>query len=119
MSLDKPILLSLGGRGIRGLATAPNARELLVVAGSEDDKPNFALYRWKRINFMPTRIRGLAFGTLSPEGIIVRPSGTVDLASDDGDRIVDGRRCGDWSSEGDDARHKRFRMVRVPNATLR
>ena len=112
-NLSAVALLSLGGRGIRGMATL-GVSDLLLVAGPEDDRRDFALYRWAGQDHDAIALPAVDFGTMHPEGVVVRGPGAVYVVSDDGEEIVDGKRCSQWPFIGDGADRKRFRMARVP-----
>lgn len=69
----KAIELDLGGRGIRSLAR--NARsEYLIVAGSSDDRADFALYTWSGHPQDVPRLRKADLTGLAPEGIVDVPA---------------------------------------------
>ncbi|MCA3314739.1 MAG: DUF3616 domain-containing protein [Roseomonas sp.] len=109
-----PILLNLGGRGVRSieyLEGAPADRRYLIVAGRADGGDDFTVFRWSGERGEPAlEIAGAAsllrrltdvsdsrwgerfrFG---PEAMAVAPGEqTLYLLSDDGDRMVDGSEC--------------------------
>lgn len=109
-----PILLNLGGRGVRSieyLEGAPADRRYLIVAGRADGADDFTIFRWSGERGAPAQeiasaaslLRRLADESdprwgerfrFGPEAMIADPEGqTLQLLSDDGDRIVDGSEC--------------------------
>jgi hypothetical protein len=56
-------LLSLGGRGVRGMATFPRSSDILVIAGPEDDRRDFAVYRWAGPGHDASPLPAMDFGT--------------------------------------------------------
>jgi hypothetical protein len=93
---DKPILLDLGGRGIRDMAHWGDG--FLMIAGDIKDpfdaaaKPS-RLYRWKGGEQDKPTDLNIDFGDLNPEAIVVFGEGLdarVLLLSDDGKMLVDG-----------------------------
>jgi hypothetical protein len=90
-------LLDLGGRGIRALEGTPDGRYYLL-AGASDDTKDFALFSWDGRNTTPTLLlAGPLLNDLNPEELIAGPQtggvSTLQLFSDDGDRLVGGRKC--------------------------
>lgn len=112
--LGDPSLLSLGGRGIRGMTTLPNSSDILIIAGPKDNRADFALYRWSGPGQDARPLPAIDFGTLHPEALLVRAPGAVYVVSDDGDEVVDGKRCGDLPFTPGNARKKRFRVAKLP-----
>jgi hypothetical protein len=104
-----PIRLDLGGLGIRDLAFWQG--EYLISAGPYDGQGQFRLYRWAGGTARPRHLRGIHFGDLHPEAIIIYPDlgfHKVQLLSDDGTRSIDGCLCKQLSES-----QKRFRAVWV------
>jgi hypothetical protein len=111
-----PILLDLGGRGIRSLERVGN--EYLVVAGPHATaaqspvKPSFALFRWAGgARQAPAFVRWLDAGSFRPEAMFFDPDAQdLYLLSDDGDEPVGAKDCKDK----DVARKKKsFRAMSV------
>lgn len=95
-------LLDLGGRGIRSFDALPNGKGFVIVAGSFDDTPNFAVFRWAGDATGPTPVPGLTFTDFRPEALFINePAGaptpaaalTLSLLSDDGDVVIEGKPC--------------------------
>lgn len=86
----EPILLELGGLGIRSLEYAPALGEYLIVAGSHKagaDEPLQILYRYNMTTGVLTEIDG--FEIITPEGLFELPgSGDIFMVSDDGMLLV-------------------------------
>jgi hypothetical protein len=115
--LGRPILLDLGGRGVRSIEYAdgaPSERRYLIVAGPPGDGDDFTLYRWSgEPGDRPAEIPGAAAAfrrfaeepdergerfRFGPEALVVDggSGATLRLLSDDGDRPMggpDGRTC--------------------------
>lgn len=87
-----PIELDLGARGIRSLELV--AATYYIVAGPTGDDGRFALYRWSgRAGDAPEAI-AVDLATLRPEALFAIPgTASIELASDDGGILVDGREC--------------------------
>ena len=92
--LGAPVELDLGGRGIRSLERV--GAIYYVVAGPVGDSGTFGLYRWSgRADDLPVPV-ALELGTLRPEALFAIPgTGSIELLSDDGGILVDGRECKD------------------------
>ncbi len=90
-----PILLDLGGRGIRSLERMESG--YLVVAGPPDDNGAFALYTWSgSAGDPPVESKSVDFGDLHPEALFAVPgTDRVSILSDDGNVQVDGEDCKD------------------------
>jgi hypothetical protein len=125
----QPILLNLGGRGVRSIEYfegAPSDRRYLIVAGRADGGDDFTLFRWSGERGAPAlEIAGAAsllnrlagesdsrwgerfrFG---PEAMVLNPEGqTLHLLSDGGERIVDGSEC---QADGSPIQRRSFRGV--------
>jgi len=113
----EPVLLELGGLGIRSLEMVNGS--LLIVAGpsgpgTPKDGPAIpsALYRWNgQFESAPERLRlfGSELGTplFNPEALFVQGDSLV-LLSDDGKLAIDGKRCEDLPRP-----QRRFRELRI------
>ena len=92
-----PILLDLGGLGVRSLELSPESRSYWLVAGSAADGGEFRLYRWTRAATTEELdpARALSFGNdRSPEALLLRPgSGELVVLLDEGDRKVGQEAC--------------------------
>jgi hypothetical protein len=91
-----PILLDLGGLGLRDIGS--NGHGYYLVAGPDNGKADFRLFFWPGGNTAPQPIAGVTFPKITPEGICVRDvNGRTDLllVSDDGNRKFDGTDCKD------------------------
>jgi hypothetical protein len=112
-----PVLLELGGLGIRSLEMVNGS--LFIVAGpsgpgNPKDAPAIpsALYRWNgRFDSTPERLRvfgpELATPPFNPEALFVEGDSLV-LLSDDGKVPIDGQRCEDLPRP-----QQRFRELRI------
>ena len=83
-----PILLDLGGRGIRSIERVGNG--YLIVAGPMGDADNFALFRWTGgATEAPVNTHLSLPGNFSPEALVaLQGSDDVLLLSDDGARCA-------------------------------
>lgn len=98
----KPILLDLGGLGIRSMERRGN--EYIIVAGPYGEVGDFTLYRWSGVPTDPPKtIRGIKFGSLHPEALFFDAEGAY-ILSDDGKQPFDGKNC---------EMQRRFRGFRV------
>lgn len=104
-----PIVIDLGGRGVRGLASLGG--EYVIAANDpEGDHHRPALFKWDGASRHPSAIPGLQFGDFNPEAVAILPDsqgGQVLLLSDDGSKQVGHDRCKDLQ----DLRLRRFRSV--------
>lgn len=90
-----PITLDLGGRGIRSIELGPDS-SYRMVAGPVADSGNFALYRWSGKTGDAARALPLDLKNLRPEALFAVPhTDMVQILSDDGGVIVDGKSCKD------------------------
>ncbi|URF08018.1 DUF3616 domain-containing protein [Cupriavidus campinensis] len=88
-----PVLLDLGGRGIRSIERV--AHGYVIAAGPVADDGTFALYRWSgAASDRPVAFGQSAIATLKPEAIFTMP-GTqrLRILSDDGGVLRDGVEC--------------------------
>jgi len=106
--LGAPVELDLGNRGIRSLQRI--GAEYLIVAGPIGDDGTFALYRWSGGQAeAPVELK-LDLGSLRPEALFPVPSSDrVQLLSDDGGVMIDGRECKKLPLAS-----QRFRSLTVP-----
>ena len=104
-----PILLDLEGNGIRGMASTGNT--YLIIAGPIGTEGRMFLHQWKGPGTQATKVGGIEFGDLNPEGVTFLPTRPpkVLLASDDGTREIDGIAC----KELTDFKKKQFRSVLI------
>lgn len=112
--LGRPVLLHLGGLGIRSLEYWPERSSYLIVAGpTGDEEASCRLLRWsgppsdklELLDNVDFDRMGIDGGT--PEGLLIEPnSGTVYFLFDEGRRIVDGVQC-------KDAPKRSFRSVSI------
>jgi hypothetical protein len=87
-----PILLDLGGLGIRDLANWEG--QVLILAGPYDQDKDFRLYVWSGGTDSPKVISGLDFRQITPEALVVFPQSAAFLVlSDDGTLKVQGIDC--------------------------
>ena len=108
--LGLPIEIDLDGRGIRSIEFIPQLREYLILAGPPSSG-SIRVYRWSgATEDKPRRIKGIDFGSLTPEAFVVYtgPSGLeVQFLSDDGTRDMAGTPC----KTLENASQRRFRSV--------
>jgi hypothetical protein len=106
---DEPILVDLGGRGVRSIDKVGN--EYLIVGGPVADTGTFALFRWQGDPAQPPKILVELPSGYFPEALLPVPgSKEVDLLSDDGSKQPDAV-CG---SVGKAKQQFRSLRVRVP-----
>jgi hypothetical protein len=107
----EPILLELGGLGIRSMEYSPYYRAYLIAAGPADERAEFALYRWsgerderpvkeytfaqKARAFTPEAL--IVFGD-SPKLLVLSDDGSIvvdvaDASECMAGELLDGRRC--------------------------
>ncbi len=110
-AFGEPILLDLGQRGIRGLASRHD--QVLILAGAHDDTPRTRLFIWKPGEPEATPLPQPAIPaslTFNPEGLEPQDqtdSQTFLLASDDGTVRINNREC----KRLRDPAEKRFRTL--------
>jgi len=91
----EPVLLDLGGLGIRSLEHWPAHDGYIVVAGASDNAPGSRIYEWSGRNEPP----GLLVDnmqTLNPEAVTLVGGGATDellVLSDDGTLQIRGEEC--------------------------
>jgi len=90
-----PVLLDLGGLGIRSLERVGG--RYLIVAGPTADEGKFRLFRWDRRNLeLLSELSDLpSLAGLKPEGLVEIGPGRVMLFSDDGSVMIGGQECKD------------------------
>lgn len=83
---SEPILLDLAGLGIRSIEYSHFHKEYFIIAGSFNDSPKFALYRWcGNREKQPVLIRQFNQTDFNPEALITfRNSHKLFILSDDG-----------------------------------
>jgi hypothetical protein len=85
--LGKPIPLQLDGLGIRDLAWSDAADAMLIVAGTQNDTPDFRLFSWSGKEEERPKLLD-RIDELNPEAVVAWDAQRVLLLSDDGDRLV-------------------------------
>ncbi len=89
-----PILLDLGGLGLRGIGSAKTGYYL--IAGPIDNEAECRLFTWDGGNTPPQLLKDVRFPGINPEAICFHDaSGRADfyLFSDDGTRSIGGKDC--------------------------
>jgi Protein of unknown function (DUF3616) len=89
----EPILLNLGGLGVREIALWQN--DYLIVAGSHDGRGRSRLYQWAGGNAEPREISEVDLKDFNAEALLVYPDHRwpFQLLSDDGTMMIDGVAC--------------------------
>jgi hypothetical protein len=111
--LGQPILLPLGGRGIRDILYFEATGSYLIIAGPYDDTGDFKLYRWSgAVAAQPEPLDGLNFEDMHPEALVsyLADKTAIQVISDDGGMPVAGKPCKD---SGIPPARKSFRSVWV------
>lgn len=101
-----PILLDLGGRGVRDLARVDS--DLYILAGNPDGGGKTHLYRWAGADTVPTRVETPKLKGLNPEALVPVGSGRdrrLLVLSDDGNLT---------RNQGLEPERRTFRAVEVP-----
>ena len=90
----EPILLDLGGQGIRDIALC--GTNYIVVGGPYNSRDKFHIYRWSGPGSDLLRFKVKGLSSFHPEGIVIYPDkglAGIQILSDDGqhleDRLVD------------------------------
>jgi hypothetical protein len=107
----EPVLLDLGGLGIRSLEFWRGHDRYIVVAGASDGTPGSRLYEWSGGN-EPPRLLMDKMQTLNPEAVAVVGSGGLEqllVISDDGALQIRGDDC----KKLKDPNLRRFRAIAV------
>jgi len=95
----EPILLDLGGLGIRDMACWDG--QYTIIAGTYDGKGQSHLYEWLGGTSTPRRVPHTHLKGLNPEAIIFYPDKggeQFQLLSDDGKKLVNGKPCKEWAN---------------------
>jgi hypothetical protein len=90
--LGVPMLLDLDGLGIRDMVFADDA--YVIIAGPSGGKGRFRLYTWSGPGKRPRQVKGLNFGDLHPEAVVIYPDKRLSefqLLSDDGSEWIGDR----------------------------
>lgn len=84
----EPILLNLGGRGIRDIGFWHG--NYLIIAGSYDAEGVSQVYLWKGGKAEPELMPGIDLHKINPEAVVVYPGEThsFQLLSDDGTKLI-------------------------------
>jgi len=91
VQLGDPLLLDLGGRGIRSIALY--GHQFVIIAGAYDETMNAKIYFWKggAAKAEPLAVDVTAF---NPEALAIYPGEKAfEIFSDDGTRLVNGVQC--------------------------
>ncbi|MCI0748253.1 MAG: DUF3616 domain-containing protein [Verrucomicrobia subdivision 3 bacterium] len=110
-----PILLDLGGLGVRSIEFCHH-RGYVIVGGASDGRPGSRLFEWSG-NGAPTPLLQRGWSFLNPEAVAVfgaAGSEQLLLLSDDGTLQIRGQDC----KKLKDPDLKRFRAISVPLAYL-
>ncbi len=105
--LGDPIIVDLGGLGIRDLAYWNG--KYLIIAGPYDGKGQSYVYEWFGGTARPRRVKHAHLNNLNPEAIVFYPDKgweQIQLLSDDGRRLLNGKPCKEC-----DPGQQRFRSV--------
>ena len=91
--LGNPVLLNLGGRGIRDIVRWQN--RYVILAGAHDDTSNSRMFEWDGGSAQPRELGDNKFPNFNPEAVIVYPEATkpLQLLSDDGTQLINGVPC--------------------------
>ncbi|MBW7990915.1 MAG: DUF3616 domain-containing protein [Planctomycetes bacterium] len=86
----EPILLDLAGLGIRSMEYSNFHKAYFIIAGTFDDSPKYAIYRWSgKKERPPVLVRQLSQSDFSPEAMITfKNSGKFFTLSDDGGLLI-------------------------------
>lgn len=90
----EPVLLDLGGRGVRDLARVGNG--YLIIGGSFEGGGKFHLYSWAGGTNSAQKISEAKFKGANPEALLTypgTPEGEFQILSDDGTRKISGEDC--------------------------
>jgi hypothetical protein len=81
-----PLLLDLGGLGIRDIIPAGKANQFLILAGETGVGPRSALFSWTLGEAPKTLTVTLPNSSGAPEGLLREASGTLFVSTDDGEQ---------------------------------
>jgi Protein of unknown function (DUF3616) len=96
--LGRPILLSLGGLGIRDIEYSELHHQYFIIAGPYGEEGELKLYRWSGSSTdVPTVINNTKFAGLQPEALVIYQDkkDKIQVLSDDGNRSLTGVKCKD------------------------
>jgi hypothetical protein len=96
--LGRPILLSLGGLGIRDIEYSKLHNQYFIIAGPYGEEGELKLYRWSGSSTdVPTVIDNVKFAGLQPEALVIYQDkkDKIQVLSDDGTRSLTGIECKD------------------------
>jgi len=88
-----PILVDLGGRGIRSLERIPGSGRLLIVAGPIADVGTFELFEWAgTADSEPDKSDSVGFDSMRPEALFfdLETPSRISILSDDGGLVLEG-----------------------------
>lgn len=104
------IELPLGGLGVRSIDYAEKLHGYLIVAGPQDSKGVFKLYKWSpQTDALPTALATSLDKGLRPEGLFALGDGkSFQLLSDDGDEKIGGTVCKEAPPD-----QRKFRSITV------
>ncbi|RYU58404.1 DUF3616 domain-containing protein [Methylolobus aquaticus] len=91
-----PLLLDLGGRGIRSIDYSDTLGQYLIVAGPHDDEGTFQVYEWTGHSADPPKpVSTGPLAGLNPEALVLYPdlAHREQVLSDDRGEEVNGTRC--------------------------
>jgi hypothetical protein len=91
--LGDPLLLDLGGRGIRDIVRWRN--RYVIIAGAHDAAQNSKLFEWSGGSASPRELPSVTFTNFNPEALIVYPDNAkpFQVLSDDGTVLINGVGC--------------------------
>jgi hypothetical protein len=93
--LGDPLLLDLGGLGIRSIEWSQG--RYLIVGGTRDGRGDSWLYEWDGVSQKPRRVDELKFGSINPEAITICGDTGFEtellVLSDDGTVSINGQDC--------------------------
>jgi hypothetical protein len=109
-----PILLDLGGQGIRDIGFWQG--HYIIIAGAFDGSSHSRLYFWNGDEAAPKRVEGVHLKGINPEAVVVYPQNNdaFQLLSDDGTMLINGVDCKKLSNP----MQRRFRSVWVSRSDL-
>jgi RNA polymerase sigma factor (sigma-70 family) len=108
--LAPPLLLDLGGLGVRDIARLGS--KYYIIAGPVAAKGGFAIFEWDENGGPPKRREEFRFGALTPEALLIRSDGSENwfvFLSDDGTLARFGQTMKETSLE-----KRQFRVLKTP-----